>query len=321
MSKRLASFGGPSVPSSAPVSGQSNDTTPTKPKPGAKNKNKKRDATPSSPSSNSREPKSPLSKAGISSPSLGSRSSTYAPPSFLYPTVPPSESLLQLYLRTVLKRIADDLVSWNDLASRKAFTCAKALVDKTTELDNALSVLPEGVQPRSRILGPRLRELDSKREELRGCLVDFDVFFTKVAERAEGLETALAKLTERDGQESTEQKPVWSDSSWSFSRYVSHVLELLRQLNRTRSAYNAASAQLVSYSLSLPDPDTSYSKTKTSPLTFSQARTALASWSSETSRTAEYMDEWKDISSIEAPWDEYELENEESEDDFDIEGL
>ncbi|KAG9079991.1 hypothetical protein FRC06_007206, partial [Ceratobasidium sp. 370] len=210
MSKRLASFAGPSTPSSSPISAQPTDATPTKPKSGAKNKNKGRDITPSSPSplSPSREPKSPpaqrLLKGGVSSPSLGSKSSAHAPAVSKSRSTTVSESPLQSYTRTALKHTAADLEEWDAVASRRAFACARTIVDRTTELDNALSILPEGVQPRSRMLGPRLRELNSKREELKGYLVDLDVSFTQIAERVTGLEVALAKLTQRDGQESTE---------------------------------------------------------------------------------------------------------------------
>ncbi|KAG9076653.1 hypothetical protein FS749_011536, partial [Ceratobasidium sp. UAMH 11750] len=225
MSKRLASFAGPSTPSSSPVSAQPTDTTPTKLKSGAKNKSRGRDVTPSSPSplSPSRELKSPpaqrLPKAGASSPSLGSRASVHAPAVSKTRSTTASESPLQLYTRTALKHTAADLEDWDALASRRAFACARAIVDRTTELDNALSILPEGAQPRSRMLGPRLRELNSKREELKGYLVDLDVSFTYISERIRRLEATLVKSTQHDGQESTENNPVWNETSWPFSLY------------------------------------------------------------------------------------------------------
>ncbi|KAG8686052.1 hypothetical protein FRC09_014380 [Ceratobasidium sp. 395] len=343
MSKRLASFVGPSTPSSTPIPAQSSETTPTKPKSGAKNKNKGRDVTPSSPSplSPSREPKSPssaqrLSKAGVSSPSLGSRAFTHAPsvPKGRSTTV--LESPLQLYTRTILKHTAADLEEWDTLASRRAFACARALADRTTELDNALSILPEGVQPQSRMLGPRLRELNSKREELKGYIVDLDVHFTRIAERVTSLEKALAKLTQRDGQESTERDPVWSETSWSFARYVSHTIRLLRQLNRTRYTLNTFADPIKTYSLSSPDHSSQPTNSKsassnpkthqtllssnTSPTPFTQARTALASWSGEASRTSEFIKEWIEACTTEVPaWDGIEVED--SDGDFDLETL
>ncbi|KAG8776040.1 hypothetical protein FRC12_001126 [Ceratobasidium sp. 428] len=343
MSKRLASFAGPSTPSSAPILAQSGETTPTKPKSGAKNKNKGRDVTPSSPSPNplspSREPKSPgsaqrLSKAGLSIPSLGSRASTHAPSISKTRSTTVLESPLQLYIRITLKRTAADLEKWDTLASRRAFACARALVDRTTELDNALSILPEGVQPRSRMLGPRLREFNSKREELKGYIVDLDVHFTRIAERATGLEAALAKLTQRDGQESTEKDSVWSEMSWSFARYVSHTVGLLRQLNRIRYILNTLAERIRTYSLSSPDhsPQSANSKSPeirrtppspdTSPTPFTQARTALASWSSEASCTSELINEWVGSCAAEIPaWDEIEVEKEDSDEEFDLEAL
>ncbi|KAG8718387.1 hypothetical protein FRC12_016425 [Ceratobasidium sp. 428] len=339
MSKRLASFAGPSTPSSAPILAQASETTPTKPKSSAKNKNKGRDVTPSSPSPNplspNREPKSPsaqrLSKIGVSSPSHA-------------PSVPKDrsavilESPLQLYTRTTLKRTAADLEEWDTLASRRTFACARALVDRTTELDNALSILPEGVQPRSRMLGPRLRELNSKREEFNGYLVDLDVHFSRIAERVTGLEAALTKLTQRDGQESTERNPVWSETSWSFVRYVSHIVRLLRQLNRTRYTLNTLAERIRTYSLSSPDHSSQPTNFKsappgsethrippssdTSPTLFAQARTALASWSSEASRTSESVKEWVGACAAEIPaWDEIEVEKGDSDEEFDFENL
>ncbi|KAG9094961.1 hypothetical protein FRC07_011174, partial [Ceratobasidium sp. 392] len=140
MSKRLDSFAGPSTPSSAPIQTQSSDTTPTKPKSGAKNKNKGRDATPSSPSplSPSREPKSPPAqrplKTGASGPSLGPRASVHASATSKNKPTAFSESPLQLYTRTALRRVAAELEVWDTCISRRGLASAKLLIDKATEL-------------------------------------------------------------------------------------------------------------------------------------------------------------------------------------------
>ncbi|KAG8734498.1 hypothetical protein FRC10_011696 [Ceratobasidium sp. 414] len=344
MSKRLASFAGPSTPSSSPIPAQPTDATPTKPKYGAKNRNRGRDVTPSSPSPlpPSREPKSPqaqrLLKGGVSSPSVGSKASVHAPAVSKTWSTTVSESPLQLYTRAALKHTVTDLEDWGALVSHRAFACARAIVDRTTELDNTLSILPEGAQPRSRMLGPRLRELNSKREELKGFLVDLDVTFTRIAERVAGLEVALAKLTQRDGQESTENNPVWGETSWSFALYVSHIIRLLRQLNRTRYTLATLVEQIIAYSLSSghssqstdsqPTPSDSgtrqtySSSSNVPPMTFAQARTALASWTSEASRTTESIKEWLETCSIEVPsWDEIEVGREDSDGELEIETL
>lgn len=108
---------------------------------------------------------------------------------------------------------------------------------------------------------------------------------------------------------------------------VSHIAKVLRQLNRARYTLNALAEQTIAYSLSSPGPDTPKVETRqntssSSQPTFAQARTSLASWSSEASRMAESIKEWLETCSIEIPsWEEVEVGKEDSEDELDIDDL
>ncbi|KAF8599573.1 hypothetical protein BDV93DRAFT_546790 [Ceratobasidium sp. AG-I] len=338
MSKRLASFAGPSAPSSSPIPAQPTERTPTKSKSGAKSRPKGQNAAPPSPSplSPGGEPKSPSTqrrpKADVSSPTPGSRGSIYAPNTKSRLDAI-SESPVQAYVRTALKRVAANLNEWDVIVSRRALKCARAIVDGTTELENSLGMLPEGVQPRSRMLGPRLRELNSKREELKGYFVDLDVVFARIVNLATGLEPAFAKLTERNGIESTERQPIWKETSWSLSRFVLHINRVLRPLHRTKHTLTTLSDLIIEYSLSsgrasqanhpalnsanlqtqqvLLSTTPSTSNSNASPPTFPQARAALASWSSEASRMSESTKEWTDVCVAEVvSWNEIEVASE-----------
>ncbi|KAG9121304.1 hypothetical protein FRC07_002782 [Ceratobasidium sp. 392] len=167
-----------------------------------------------------------------------------------------------------------------------------------------------------------------------------------MAELAAKMETALAKLTQRDGQELTESDPVWGETSWSFAFYgevavvhdVSHVIKILRQLNRTRYTLNGLAELIISYSLSSPfhsshptDSQAAPSSTETrqiplppsgASLTFHEARTVLAAFSGEASRTSELIKEWVAACTVEVPaWDEIKVEMVASDDEYDLETL
>lgn len=128
MSKRLASFGGPSAPSSSPTSGQSPNSKPAKTS--GKNNPKLKDATPSSPG-----PTSPRRENKVTSHSIGSVRAARTASIALKEPRARSESGTQSLVRITLKRAASELDEWESIISRRALKCAKLLVDLTTELE------------------------------------------------------------------------------------------------------------------------------------------------------------------------------------------
>ncbi|CAE6448044.1 unnamed protein product [Rhizoctonia solani] len=290
MTKRLASFGGPSAPTSSPVTSQS---TPTKS--GGKKK-----PTPASPN-----PRSPRSKLDVSG-------SGAALPALRKAKV--QESEIQRLVRTTLKRASVELANWENYGARIGLQGAKSMVDQVTELDNALGSLsvPE-VQPRFRLVTGKLRNISDEREVVRCTVMIMSRDFTKLVKRANKLEDALAEFVQTYGVEAAEQTPLWADKTWSLEQYVIHMHKILRLLNRFQNTVQVLSEKIVAYGLSggfnsddicLPESERPASGREAAIPTFEETRGAMVLWAAEAKAAEELIKEWNEMCALEVVgWD------------------
>ncbi|CAE6480659.1 unnamed protein product [Rhizoctonia solani] len=283
MSKRLASFGGPSTPTSSPVTGQS-ASTPTKT--GGKKK-----PTPTSPN-----PRSPRTNASRK-PNLKPR----------------EETDIQRLVRTTLKLASLELVEWEQ-STRNGLQDAKLMVDRATELDNALGSIPSSdTQPRFRVVTDKLDDIEVLREATRSRIIVIRHHFSKIVKRANKLEQALIEFVQTNGVDAAEQTPLWAGKTWSLGQYVLHMHRILRPLNRLLHTIQVLTEKVIAYGLSggLSSEETLLLERQ--PLvpgqgavvpTFEETRSVMALWAAEAKVVEETIREWNEMCNLEiVGWD------------------
>ncbi|KAH7341352.1 hypothetical protein B0J17DRAFT_646213 [Rhizoctonia solani] len=280
MSKRLASFGGPSTPTSSPIAGQST-TTPTK----AAGKKKH---TPASP-----DPRSPR---------VASRKAK-----------PKEETEIQRLVRTTLKLASLELGEWEQCV-KNGLQDAKLMVDRATELDNALGSIPSSeVQPRFRVATDKLDDIDMLREATRGRILVMGHHFTKIGKRANRLEQALIEFVQMNGVEAAEQAPLWVSKTWSLEQYVLQMHRILRPLDRLLYTVQVLSEKIIAYGLSGGLSSEEIRLLESAPLvpgqgavvpTFEETRGVMGLWAAEAKAVEEIIREWIEICTLEiVGWD------------------
>ncbi|KAG8865262.1 pre-mRNA-splicing factor syf1 [Tulasnella sp. 330] len=151
---RLASLHGPSSPSSTPAR-----TPPAKPSPGKSRRS--------------------------ASASLYDREEPN--------TNPPTESTYHRKLRTLLLELRQATKTWNDLVLLDGLKAAKGIIDARTELDNSLAALPIGIQPRVRLVNPKLANIESRVDNLLEVVSKLKTQFHKMASAIETAELLLVE--------------------------------------------------------------------------------------------------------------------------------
>ncbi|KAG8688276.1 hypothetical protein FRC11_005750, partial [Ceratobasidium sp. 423] len=285
---------------------QSKTSTPTKS--GGKKK-----PAPASPN-----PRSPRSKLDVS----GSGVSLHAPRKAKVQ----EETEIQRLVRTTLKRASLELAHWESYGTREGLQDAKLMVDRATELDNALGSLPVSeVQPRFRLVTEKLCGIAYNRENIRGSISIMNRDFAKLVKRADKLEEVLTEFVQTHGVEAAEQTPLWADKTWSLGQYVLHMHKLLRPLNRFQHIIQVLSEKIIAYGLSggfssedihLPESERPASGREAIIPTFEETRGAMVLWAAEAKAIEELIKEWTEMCALEVVgWDKkLELEMSSSDD-------
>ncbi|KAG8900207.1 hypothetical protein FRC01_010220 [Tulasnella sp. 417] len=179
---RLSSLKGPSSPSPNPVKGQKARQSPAK---------------------------SPTSKRDPQGPSLYDR---------LEPDkTPPTESTYHRKLRTYLLDLRVAVKTWNDLVLVDGIKAAKGLVDARTELDNSLAALPSDVQPRLRLVTPKLAVMDARLDDLQGVLLRLHKQFKKMSSLVDAVESLVVEAYKTKGWTWVSEEPLWL--TWTLERF------------------------------------------------------------------------------------------------------
>ncbi|KZV64462.1 hypothetical protein PENSPDRAFT_757232 [Peniophora sp. CONT] len=210
---RLASFRGPSAPSSAPVP-QAN-TTP---------KGKGKGSNPKSPSSPARGGGTRGGSVEPMSPSAGGGGSVL-------------ETTYHRTLRKQLFELRTCCRTWEDLIDHDGFRAIQRLVDARTDLDNQLAQVPGGGLPRSRIVGPKLTSMEERIRELDGVIAKLRKQFAKMNSIADNLEALLADAHKTKGWGWVSQEALWT--TWTLEKFVTEISSLLPPHRRSLEEHAA----------------------------------------------------------------------------------
>ncbi|KAG8804652.1 hypothetical protein FRC17_005914 [Serendipita sp. 399] len=237
---RLASFSGPSTPSSAPVASQvgiaAATTTTTTPIKKSSSKKTTKSSTPNR-RTESRSSFSPNASSGggngngvpeelLVTPSKSSngRTVTEAVSSEFVETV------MHRKLRQTLLEIRSVARKWNELVKGDGFRAAKELIDTRTTIKNALALIPEGQVPRKPIVTPNMLIINEKILFLEKMVLKLlQILKTMIAEMRNPTidwERARVVLTAwKDGTSPYHRRPFSSSSSWDTLQIGGLLLE------------------------------------------------------------------------------------------------
>ncbi|KAI0313626.1 hypothetical protein OF83DRAFT_1140487 [Amylostereum chailletii] len=176
MSGRLASFRGPSTPTSSPVS--------------AKNQ--------------------------LKSPASPSRS---------------TESTYHRKVRTTLQDLRSVCRTWDDLVSMDGLKAVQKLVDARTDLDNQLSLVPDGALPRTRVVGPKLSYMEDRIADMDLVVSKLRKQFAKMVALVDGLEAVVAEAHKTKGWAWVHSEPLWT--SWSLEKFATSISSILHPYRRS----------------------------------------------------------------------------------------
>ncbi|KAG9007118.1 hypothetical protein FRB90_009528 [Tulasnella sp. 427] len=242
---RLASLKGPSSPSPNPAKGQKVRQSPAK---------------------------SPSSKRDAPGPSIYDR---------LEPdTTSPSEATYHRKLRTLLLELKGVTKTWNDLILVDGLKAAKGLVDARTELDNSLAALPSDVQPRLRLVTPKLAIMDARIKELDGVVLRLQRQFKKMTTLVDSVDALIVDAYKTKGWSWVSEEPLWL--TWTFERFASRLPTLLPPYHRSLYLCIDIVEQLRPHST-----------------TFEDSRTCLRQWIAQPWLAEAPWEEWEQICEVE----------------------
>lgn len=107
----------------------------------------------------------------------------------------------------------------------------RSLVDARTDLDNQLSALGEGNQPRTRIVGPKLSIMEDRIADMDLVILKLRKQFQKMISSIENLEAVLSEAHKIKGWNWVCEEPLWT--TWPLEKFVTSVSEILRPYRRS----------------------------------------------------------------------------------------
>ncbi|KAJ7261371.1 hypothetical protein B0H12DRAFT_351251 [Mycena haematopus] len=169
----------------------------------------------------------------------------------------PIESTYHRKTRAALLELRALTETWDDLVLLDSLKAARGLVDARTDLDNALALVPDGEQPRTRLVGPKLALMDKRIAELDAVTAKLQKQFRRMNTVIDGLDLLLVDAHKTKGCAWVTEEPLWV--TWSLDN--NHPPLLLPPYHRALHTHAALVDVLRSHAVSFED-----------------ARDALAGW-------------------------------------------
>ncbi|KAJ7273277.1 hypothetical protein C8J57DRAFT_1597407 [Mycena rebaudengoi] len=190
--------------------------------------------------------------------------------------------------------------TWDDLVLLDGLKAARSLVDARTDLDNALALVPDGEQSRTRVVGPKLTLMEKRIAELDGVTAKLQKQFRRVNAVVDGLDAHKAK-----GCQWASAEPLWV--TWSLEKFGA----LRRGYLLPTCAYlllapnNRASALLTAYHRAPETHVRLVDVLRSHAVSFEDARAVLATWVEQTwIEDGGWEARWEDVCAVEIDrWD------------------
>ncbi|KAK2467052.1 hypothetical protein APHAL10511_001310 [Amanita phalloides] len=178
-----------------------------------------------------------------------------------------------------LRAIAD---AWDDLVLIDGLKAAKGLVDTRTELENALSAIPNR-RPRTRVVGPKLALIEKHISELDVVVRKLvqQKLFRRMNTVMDNMEVLLIEAQKAKGWQWVEEEPMWL--TWSLAKFVSSFACIVPPYHRSLALH----ADLVD-------------KLRSNSISFQDSRDAITGWVEQPwLEESGWNSQWEDICAIE----------------------
>ncbi|KAI0256479.1 hypothetical protein BJV78DRAFT_281827 [Lactifluus subvellereus] len=144
-----------------------------------------------------------------------------------------TESTYHRKVRALLQELRQACGTWDDLVRKDGLKAVRELIDARTDLDNMLALVPEGEQPRSRLVGPKLSYMDDRIAAVDLVISKLKRQFQKMTTIVDGMEALLATRTRRkDGSGSARSQ------CGLLGRWKSSSPQYLTSSGRTGAPWN-----------------------------------------------------------------------------------
>ncbi|KAI0818730.1 hypothetical protein BC629DRAFT_671954 [Irpex lacteus] len=158
-----------------------------------------------------------------------------------------TESTYHRKLRTLLQELQSVAEIWDDIVRRDGLKAAKSLVDTRTDLDNDLSTVPAGTQPRYRLVQPKLDIMDARIAQLDTVIQKLKKQFSKMIRLVESIEGLVPDAHKTKGWQFV-QEPLWA--TWSLEKFATSIPTILVPYNRSLEMHKDIVETLRSHSVS-----------------------------------------------------------------------
>ncbi|KAF8894398.1 hypothetical protein BD779DRAFT_1500843 [Infundibulicybe gibba] len=196
-----------------------------------------------------------------------------------------SESTYHRKLRTLLQELQSIAETWEDLVRIDGLKAIRILVDTRTDLNNALSLLPDR-RPQTHLVGPKLVIMEK-------CIVDLDRVVSKLRKQfhrigtvVDNLDALLADAHRVKGWKYCQDEPLWV--TWPLEKFVNEISVVLIPYHRSLAFHEGILKTLRSHSIS-----------------FNESRDAISSWAAQPPlEDGGWGTRWADICAVEVDrWD------------------
>ncbi|KAH9079190.1 hypothetical protein EDB83DRAFT_2503690 [Lactarius deliciosus] len=121
--------------------------------------------------------------------------------------------------------------TWDDLVRKDGLKAVRELVDARTDLDNMLTLVPDGEQPRSLLVGPKLSYMDERIATIDLVISKLRKQFQKMSSIIDDMEALLADAHRTKGWLWVCSEPMWT--TWPMEKFVTTASDILWPYRRS----------------------------------------------------------------------------------------
>lgn len=142
-----------------------------------------------------------------------------------------TESTYHRKLRASLQELRATCRTWDDLVRKDGLKAVRELVDARTDLDNMLTLVPDGEQPRSLLVGPKLSYMDERIATIDLVISKLRKQFQKMSSIIDDMEALLADAHRTKGWLWVCSEPMWT--TWPMEKFVTSASDILWPYRRS----------------------------------------------------------------------------------------
>ncbi|KIJ17183.1 hypothetical protein PAXINDRAFT_10037 [Paxillus involutus ATCC 200175] len=177
-------------------------------------------------------------------------------------------------------------LTWDDIVLLDGLKAARTLVDTRTELDNMLSLLPPDSQPRTEIVGPKLAIMDKSIAQLDTVAAKLQKQLRRMSAVVDNLEALYHEAQKTKGARWCQEEALWV--SWPLEKFVTSLANITTPYHRSLSLITDIIDRLRSHSI-----------------TFEASKDVISQWIEQPYLEEDGWDaKWEDLCAVEIErWD------------------